>query len=423
MIDSNLVIPNPKNSRNGIDGFYRYYAAYSAEFAQKTLSQIATSNGAIVVDPWNGSGTTTAVASDLGLNSVGLDLNPVSIIISHARFASQADATRVVKAIDQFALNDVSVRRENWSADDLLNLWFTPKGVRNIRSAQKVVQNSLQHKNTVITGSSKYCIRSLPLSLFQLVLFRTVRRFAKQYFGSNPTWISTPRGGKDKVDCSSRDVIECLASELSYLAPILRQAPVSQRFLPRLQIAESQAIPMENGSADVVLTSPPYCTRIDYAMATKLELAVLGLTKLEFSKLRRKLMGSTLTEKTATQYEGSWGLTCIHFLDQAKKHPSKASSTYYYRGFLRYFADLFASLVEISRIMIHNGSAVIVVRDSYYKNLRIDLSLIVQEMCQKCDLTVVSTYDFDQRSFGAINYRSHTRREKAVETVLIASKW
>jgi DNA modification methylase len=108
MVDSNLVIPNPKNSRNGVDRFYWYYAAYSAEFARKTLSQIASSNGAIVVDPWNGSGTTTAAASDLGFKSVGLDLNPVAMIISHARFSSQADAARVKKAFNQLSLSVIS---------------------------------------------------------------------------------------------------------------------------------------------------------------------------------------------------------------------------------------------------------------------------------------------------------------------------
>jgi hypothetical protein len=131
----------------------------------------------------------------------------------------------------QLSLNDVSVRREDWSPDDLLNLWFTPNGVKTIRSAQKLAQNNLQHANLASTRLSKFDLTSLPLSLFQLVLFRTVRRFARQFFGSNPTWISTPRVGQDKVDCSVNGFLECLASELAHLAPMLRQSPVPQRFL------------------------------------------------------------------------------------------------------------------------------------------------------------------------------------------------
>jgi DNA modification methylase len=44
----------------------------------------------------------------------------------------------------------------------------------------------------------------------------------------------------------------------------------------KIDCASSQSIPLPNSFIDLVVTSPPYCTRIDYAVATSPELALLG---------------------------------------------------------------------------------------------------------------------------------------------------
>ncbi|MEN0068403.1 MAG: DNA methyltransferase [Myxococcota bacterium] len=49
-------------------------------------------NGAIVLDPWNGSGTTSLVASALGGKSIGVDLNPFASLIAAAKHISPDDA-------------------------------------------------------------------------------------------------------------------------------------------------------------------------------------------------------------------------------------------------------------------------------------------------------------------------------------------
>ena len=42
----------------------------------------------MILDPWNGSGTTTYAASQLGYTSRGLDLNPVMNIVARAPTAA-----------------------------------------------------------------------------------------------------------------------------------------------------------------------------------------------------------------------------------------------------------------------------------------------------------------------------------------------
>jgi hypothetical protein len=46
------------------------------------------------------------------------------------------------------------------------------------------------------------------------------------------------------------------------------------------------SLPLDAESVDLVITSPPHCARIDYAVKTKFELAVMGVgSKVRFAKL------------------------------------------------------------------------------------------------------------------------------------------
>ena len=68
---------------------YRYYAGYSRPFVYDILSRWPSH--ALVLDPWNGSGTTTTVAAELGLECVGVDLNPAMVVVARAALISEED--------------------------------------------------------------------------------------------------------------------------------------------------------------------------------------------------------------------------------------------------------------------------------------------------------------------------------------------
>ena len=60
---------------------YPYYAGFSRMFAEDAIEWATDGDKEkVVLDPWNGSGTTTRTASQLGIGSVGFDLNPVMVL-------------------------------------------------------------------------------------------------------------------------------------------------------------------------------------------------------------------------------------------------------------------------------------------------------------------------------------------------------
>ena len=51
--------------------WYSYYAGFSPDFVRNALDVMALPSKSRVLDPWNGSGTTTEIADETGYTAVG----------------------------------------------------------------------------------------------------------------------------------------------------------------------------------------------------------------------------------------------------------------------------------------------------------------------------------------------------------------
>lgn len=193
-----------------------------------------------------------------------------------------------------------------------------------------------------------------------------------------------------------------------------------------IRIADSTTIALPPSSVDFVLTSPPYCTRIDYTAATRIELALLApLIESTPSELSRQMIGSTRVPLSEIDVSESWGTRCLQFLDALKRHPSKASSGYYYRTHVDYFDKIGRSVANVSAALKSAGIAVFVVQDSYYKDLHNDVPSMLSDIAERRGLALRRREDFQLvRSMSGINphTRIYKRAPGAVESVLCFQK-
>jgi DNA modification methylase len=95
MKTASLPSPKPRSSGAG-SPWYRFYAMFSDEFAEQVLAAAGLRQGATVLDPWLGAGTTVAAAAKSGFRSTGVDLSPVMTTVSLGRFLPKADALQVI---------------------------------------------------------------------------------------------------------------------------------------------------------------------------------------------------------------------------------------------------------------------------------------------------------------------------------------
>lgn len=427
---ADLIVQSPKRTAGalrGWDGFFPYYAGYPEPFARSVLASAGLAKEALVLDPWNGSGTTTFAASQLGVVSRGFDINPVMLIVARARLLPRSEAD----SLEPLAREIVKRLRGNQSlvksGDPLLN-WFTLPTTALVRALERRIQEHFLGDMTLLPSGLKLENISGLAATFYVALFSVCRQLAAPYRSSNPTWLRKPRDGESTIACDRDGLVAKFVVNLKSMADTLAQrASATEKMADvDLLIADTAELAENRDSVDLILTSPPYCTRIDYAAATRIELAVLHpLLGISMEDLGRRMIGSTRVPAAKIARKAEWGPTCDRFLTAVKQHPSKASAGYYYKTHLDYFAKIQTSLASLSATLRDGGKAILVVQDSYYKDVHNNLPAIITEMGKNMHLRLGRRDDFHiTRSMAGVNAHARTYRAStsAVESVLCFHK-
>lgn len=217
-----LRIDSPKrnsHAQTGWEGFFPYYAGFPENFARTLLESAQLPAGAVVLDPWNGSGTTTYAAAHLGLTSCGFDLNPVMIIIARARLlaASEADSIEPLGA----ELTKCARAARTLDEDDPLCGWFGPNTAGHIRGIERSIRRHLIGAMTIAPDGT-YLDRISGLgATFYVALFSVCRDLTTRFQSSNPTWLRYPRGGESRIRASRALIVERLKENLGAMASAL----------------------------------------------------------------------------------------------------------------------------------------------------------------------------------------------------------
>ena len=385
-----MTVSSPKLPRNA--GGDRYYAGYSRSFVSDILSRWY--GNALVLDPWNGSGTTTTVAAELGLNCIGFDLNPAMVVIARAALLSEEDISVIrhhASSLQRLRLVTAPIDK-----DDPLLEWLDESSVARVRALQTSLIGRARLSTSDISDLGS--IEAFWLTL----LFNTVRRSTKAWRSSNPTWVKSRRHAQPAKLYWRQAISETYRAAIS-LAPVGGTNSAKSRVL----LGSSTDLFKHGFNPDLILGSPPYCTRLDYAVATRVELSVLGFSAAEQQELRRTLIGTTTVPPVMSNPAGEIGVTAQRTLEAIARHPSKASGSYYWKWLAQYFSGYASSLAQLALITTQTGTIGLVVQDSYYKELHLNLAQVTTEILATCGWRLYRAYAFaPRRSFAQINPRA-----------------
>jgi len=360
---------------------FPYYAGFSEVFVQDVLIALQANTDHIILDPWNGSGTTTTVAKRAGLESIGIDLNPALAVVAKARLASD----------------------------------------KNVTVARNLVRGGSRKVSAAFLREVCHpAYNSGTRSILLLAIFRLVRRKLrdKDCVATNPTWWQSSRSEVKQV--ISAIAKSHLDAELAELGSKLRTADCATR--TSLVRADILSASLPKVRADIIISSPPYLTRIDYVKATLPELLVLSLLD-EFSidQMRRSMIGSPVVGCGPNYMPRGIGAYAKSVLFQIASHGSKASKTYYLAFFSTYISKMFASFEALAKFARPGAKMVLVVQGSHYKEIFVDLAQLSIELATSAGFNFVSRADFRfKQSFAQLNPRaSGYNMDTARETVLL----
>ncbi|MFT3772883.1 MAG: hypothetical protein QM820_46450 [Minicystis sp.] len=381
-----------RTSKDPIQKWYPYYAGYSLEFAEAVLRTVRLPERGCVFDPWNGSGTTTLAAARLGYKGRGFDLNPIAALVARARLVNTDDAKGIGGFVRE-ATKKVSANKFNGS--DRLLQWLPPPSVAEFRWLQKHIT-----RNLATPGPNQELAliddHFPPLASFLLLaLTRAAKSLVPRRNTSNPTVFRRAEqssAGRAQLPQSWLNAVIEMGKEL----PQTRITPTD----PWVMVRDARKHSLPPNTVDFTLTSPPYCTRLDYADATNFELAALGPTTDEdYQNLRKELMGAPLVRvPRRPDIPDTWPTAVQDTLRLIRSHPSKASDSYYYKTYWQYFSDAVAVLEQLHVALKPRASAALVVQSSYYKDVEVDLPSLYVEIAKSLGYRATTVHNLPVRT-------------------------
>lgn len=352
-------------------------------FAEWALGELELPDGALIIDPWNGSGTTAAACARFGVSCQGYDINPVMVHLGRARVASSVDfeeAEELISAVNEIVAGDRFI--------DLPRLGsaFQELPVGNESAHSVAIAALFPHARSLLTVSKT----------------------------KNPSWFK--RGAT--FDGLSLNKDELFASWRLLLQEVSLWRSIQDDpdgVVVTVERGDSRKSLGHKDAFDGLLTSPPYLTRLDYVQATLPEFLLLKEfdTVPDMQRLRRSMLGSPLTSERPVHSLERLPADIRGLLHRIESHPSKASATYYHRFFSTYFIDLQASMRNIGKVLKGGALGCMVVQSSHYKEIEVDLAGAIISLGEEFGLRHHLTFEFDsRRSMSLVNSRAHEEARK-----------
>jgi DNA modification methylase len=302
-----------------LHGFHSYPARLHPHTAQRLVTGL-TRPGQAVLDPFCGSGTVLLEAWLAGRSVFGLDANPLAIALSSLKLHRTspargsellAIAKAVAEAADARRLAKAGAARRHPAGE---SSQFDPHVFLELDGLQSGIQQV----------SDRFYQSALMLVLSS-ILNKVSRRTSDTSLGpSRQRWAS---GFVIRFFVRKAQELVARLLECDRIAPKPPVPPVC------IKLGDAQSLPFRKNSVNAVITSPPYPGIYDYVEHHRLRLKWLGLS--------------------------------AHHLEQheigAKRHSTRQDPSAFRSEFN---AQLQRCLAEIGRVLVPDGTAVLVLADS-----------------------------------------------------------
>ncbi len=272
--ENSISLPNRRNLRYGPHGIHEYRGKFFPQLVRSLLNIAGVGPASLVLDPMCGSGTTPTEAVLLGCHAIGLDLNPLSVLMSRAKYASLTiQPDELIKAYQSLKVEllhpATSSARLPWfeslppQDQAYLANWFAPQVLAALDPMADQIKNT-KHPACRL--------------LFQVTLSNILRRVSWQK--DDDLRVRKEIRPDKEIDVKA----EFLAELNRSVKPILALLYENQDFpVGQTTIIEGNArqadrlLAGQRGRIDAIITSPPYATALPYLDTDRLSLCYLGL--------------------------------------------------------------------------------------------------------------------------------------------------
>ena len=282
---------------------HRYSGKFIPPIAKRAIS-LLTRPGELVVDPYCGSGTTLLEAALLHRRAVGVDLNPLAILIARVKTTPISEAA--LKGLVGRLGGALSLRADETSLPLFASLpeeevcaidhdprlhhewyrkWFQPHVLRDLLAIDLAIRD----------------VDEQPLQNVARVAFSDIlRRFSNAHSGY-------PNVMFDKNSPIKASPVPAFLKTLNRNAEMVASLSNVQASWSDVEVilGNAAALPMDDDIVDAIISHPPYIGSIPYAEYGALSLQWLGT---DSKRLDRELTGGRRQSRDVVQrFEDAYG--------------------------------------------------------------------------------------------------------------------
>jgi SAM-dependent methyltransferase len=327
-----------------------------------------------VLDPMMGSGTVLAVARARGHTAVGIDIDPLAVLLARV-WTTAVDVSKVERKAAEIldrAKSDFSSRRAGEAypryADSetrkFIRYWFDAYSRRQLTSLAEAIHGVRDDQvrdalwcafsRLIITKQSGASLamdlsHSRPHKVFDRAPIKPFEKF---------------------IDAVKLVLKNCIGSSQRDRGPATR-----------VSLGDARNLPVASGTIDLVLTSPPYLNAIDYMRCSKFSLVWMDYTIEELSGIRTESVGTESGDKEASENEDVQKI-----ITDLKLNPQLSARNE--SVLAHYIEDMRNSIEEAARVLSPGGKAVYVVGENTVRGTFIPNAKIVSAVAKLSGLKV-----------------------------------
>lgn len=346
--------------------YHPYPAKYIPQIPAGIMEKYVLDKGAVVLDPFAGSGTTLVEAIVHGHNAIGVDSNPISVLISKAKstplnFEERASVLNLLDELSHLInLNNPEVELPEFKNRDH---WFQ----RNMLVELVVIKN-------LINKIENENVKNFLLCGLSAIIVKCSNQENDTRYAAKNKELEDGYAYKE----FTKKINDMLKRNIELAKVIQGKSFVKQASSTNLNF-------IENDSVDIVITSPPYLNSYDYYLYHKLRMFILDLD-----------------HKEAQNVE----------IGSRNKHSDHSLGPEVYFESMRLVGS------ELFRAMKPKGKCIIVVGDSIVNKQLIDMSVEYNNIFKDIGFKVIESFSFDQRKYTTAFIKKSTDLSKRTHVLV-----